>query len=177
MNASTEHAQVRFTRTDGETWYVCHTRPRCEKKLAALFTAERMMHYLPLVPSIRHYRHQTKRFTKPLFPGYVFARVPNDRKARIYQQELIARTILPECEDILVAQLHDVRRVVEAGLEFVLHPILKKGMRVKVASGPLRGLEGIVDNPASPQGIVVSIDVLQRGLLVKLSIDTLETLS
>ena len=30
-------------------WLVCHTRPRCEKKFAALMAAERFEHYLPLV--------------------------------------------------------------------------------------------------------------------------------
>ena len=57
-------------------WLVCHTKPRCEKKFAALMKAEKFEHYLALVQSVRHYRQQTKRFTKPLFPGYVFACVP-----------------------------------------------------------------------------------------------------
>ncbi|HRI83350.1 MAG TPA: transcription termination/antitermination NusG family protein, partial [Opitutaceae bacterium] len=74
-------------------WLVCHTRPRCEKKFAALMAAEGFEHYLALVQSVRRYRQQTKRFTKPLFPGYVFALVPAERKARIYQQDLLARAI------------------------------------------------------------------------------------
>lgn len=57
-------------------WVVCHTRPRCEKKFAALLVAEKLAHYLPVVASVRRYAKQTKRFTKPLFPGYVFAQVP-----------------------------------------------------------------------------------------------------
>ena len=75
----------------GAAWFVCHTKPRCEKKFAALMRAERFEHYLPLVDSVRRYAQQTKRFTKPLFPGYVFARIPVDRKARVYQQDLLAR--------------------------------------------------------------------------------------
>jgi hypothetical protein len=59
--------------TVGAPWLVCHTKPRCEKKFAALMAAEKFGHYLPLVESVRRYGQQTKRFTKPLFPGYVFA--------------------------------------------------------------------------------------------------------
>ena len=81
------------TEAAGGDWYACHTRPRCEKKFAALLSAEAFEHYLPLVSSIRRYPRETKRFTKPLFPGYVFARVPAAGKARIYQQELLARAI------------------------------------------------------------------------------------
>ena len=50
-------------------WLVCHTKPRCEKKFAALLSAEKFEHYLPLVQSVRRYAQQTKKFTKPLFPG------------------------------------------------------------------------------------------------------------
>ena len=30
-------------------WFVCHTKPRCEKKFAALMSAEHFEHYLPLL--------------------------------------------------------------------------------------------------------------------------------
>ncbi|HWA08935.1 MAG TPA: transcription termination/antitermination NusG family protein [Opitutaceae bacterium] len=162
--------------TAGETWLVCHTRPRCEKKFAALMAAERLEHYLPLVQSVRRYQHQTKRFTKPLFPGYVFARVPEDRRSRIYQQDLLARAIVVESEPLFLRQLADVKAVVASGLELSLHPLLTRGRRVKVVGGPLHGVEGFVDDPANPHGIVVAMDVLQKGLLVKLPIENLQPL-
>ncbi|MCW5549120.1 MAG: UpxY family transcription antiterminator [Opitutaceae bacterium] len=150
-----------------QSWLVCHTRPRCEKKFAALMTAEGFTHYLPLVQSVRRYRQQTKRFTKPLFPGYVFAQVPAERKARIYQQELIARAIPVADEAVFLRQLDEVKAIVASGFELSLMPLLTKGRRVKISGGPLHGLEGYVDNPANPAGIVISVDVLQQGLHVK----------
>ena len=36
-------------------WLVCHTKPRCEKKFAALLQAEKFEHYLALVQSVRRY--------------------------------------------------------------------------------------------------------------------------
>lgn len=148
-------------------WLVCHTRPRCEKKFAALMAAEGFEHYLALVQSVRRYRQQTKRFTKPLFPGYVFALVPAERKARIYQQDLLARAIPVSDEAAFLRQLTDVKAIVASGFELSLMPLLAKGRRVKIAGGPLHGLEGYVDNPANPAGIVIAVDVLQQGLLVK----------
>jgi hypothetical protein len=40
----------------------------------------------------------------------------------------------------------------------------------------LHGLEGYIDNPANPLGIVVSVDVLQQGLLVRLPLENLQLL-
>jgi transcriptional antiterminator RfaH len=157
-------------------WLVCHTRPRCEKKFAALMAAEQFEHYLALVTSVRRYRQQTKRFTKPLFPGYVFARVPAEKKSRIYQQDLLARAIPVPDEAAFLRQLAEVKAIIASGFELSLLPLLTKGRRVKVTGGPLHGLEGFVNDPRNPDGIVISVDVLQQGLLVRVPVDHLEAL-
>jgi transcriptional antiterminator RfaH len=167
----------RFTSAPDEGWCVCHTRPRCEKKFARLMLAERMVHYLPVVESVRQYEGQVKRFTKPLFPGYVFTRIPSDRRARVYQQDLLARVIPVDDEARLLRQLQDVRLIEASGLSMTLHPLLKRGTLVKVIGGPLKGLEGVVNDPANPEGIVLAVDVLQQGLLVKLPMELLKPLA
>jgi transcription antitermination factor NusG len=138
--------------------------------------AEKFEHYLPLVQSVRRYGRQTKRFSKPLFPGYVFATVPQESKARIYQQDLLARAIPVDDQAGLLAQLEDVRAMVASGYQLTLLPLLSKGRRVRVVGGPLHGLEGFVDDPANPQGVVLSVDVLQQGLLVKVPAEHLQAM-
>jgi len=157
-------------------WYVCHTRPRCEKKFAALMQAEAFEHYLPLFTSSRRYPSGTKRFTKPLFPGYVFAQVPAELKSRIYQQELIARAIPVEDVARFLSQLDDVRKVIAAGVELTMIPLLGRGRRVRVIGGPLHGLEGLVDDPSNPKGVAISVDVLRQGLLLRVPADQLQVL-
>jgi transcription antitermination factor NusG len=164
------------TAAAGGDWYVCHTRPRCEKKFAALLGAEALEHYLPLVSSIRRYPSGTKRFTKPLFPGYVFARVPASGKSRIYQQELLARAITVDDEPTFLRQLEDVRRIVATGVELTVIPLLTRGRRVRVVGGPLHGLEGQVDDSSNPLGVVISVDVLRQGLLLKVAAEGLVAL-
>lgn len=157
-------------------WFVCHTKPRCEKKFAGLATREHFAHYLPLVQSVRSYGGRKKRFTKPLFPGYVFTRIEPAKKTRVYQQDLLVRAMLIENEAVFLRQIEDVKVICASGLEASVHPLMKKGTHVRVIGGPLHGLEGYVDDPLNPQGIVVSVDVLQKGLLVRLPLDSLQLL-
>ncbi|HEX2853117.1 MAG TPA: transcription termination/antitermination NusG family protein [Opitutaceae bacterium] len=157
-------------------WLVCHTKPRCEKKFAALLAAEKLEHYLPLMPSVRRYKQQTKKFTKPLFPGYVFANVAPEKKARIYQQDLLARAIAVDDEPAFLRQLADVKTIVASGLELSVMPLFTRGRRVRIVGGPLHGLEGYVDDPSNPRGVVLSVDVLQQGLLVKMPAESLRAL-
>jgi transcriptional antiterminator RfaH len=162
--------------TAGGDWYVCHTRPRREKKFAALMSAEEFEHYLPLIDSIRRYPSGTKKFTKPLFPGYVFARIPAAGKSRIYQQDLLARAIPVDDEARFLGQLGDVRAIVASGLELTVIPLLTRGRRVRVVGGPLHGLQGLVDDSSNTQGIMISVDVLRQGLLLRVPAENLEAL-
>ena len=129
--------------------------------------AEGFEHYLPTIQSVREYAKQTKRFTKPLFPSYVFACVPAELKSRIYQMDLLARAIHVTDVKSFLAQIEEVKKIVASGFELSLIPLLTKGRRVRVKAGALKGLEGYVDNPSDPKGVVISVDVLQQGLLVK----------
>jgi transcription antitermination factor NusG len=157
-------------------WFVCHTKPRCEKKFSELLVRGKFVHELPLIKSIRRYGSQKKTFTKPLFAGYVFARLEPERKAQVYQHDLLVRAIMIGNEAVFLRQLEAVKTICASGLEAALHPLIRKGTHVRVRGGPLNGLEGYVDDPANPQGIVVSVDVLQQGLLVRLPLESLQLL-
>ena len=158
-------------------WFVCHTKPRCEKKFAELLRREACEHSLPLIASERRYGARIRRFTKPLFTGYVFAQVAPERRNRLYQQELLVRFLPVPDEAAFLRQLEAVKLLVSSGLEASLHPLLKHGARVRVVSGPLRGVEGMVENPKSPKGVVISMDVLQQGVLVAVPLADLKILS
>jgi len=135
--------------------------------------AEGFEHYLPTIESVREYAKQTKRFTKPLFPSYVFACVPAELKSRIYQMDLLARAITVTDVKAFLEQIEEVKKIVASGFELSLKPLLTKGRRVRVKSGALKGLEGFVDNPDDPKGIIISVDVLQQGLLVNVPTESL----
>ncbi len=153
--------------TAAEAWFVCHTRPRCEKKFAALLKAEGLDHYLPLVESVRRYGTRTKRFSRPLFPGYVFARVRLETKVRIYQQDLLARVIPVTDEARLLRQLAEVRTIIGSGYAFTVLPLLAQGRPVRIIGGPLQGVEGVVDDASDPEAVVIAVDVLRQGLQVR----------
>ncbi len=151
-----------------ERWHVAHTKPRCEKKFAALLTAEGFTHELPLSRVQRRYGVRIRVHAKPLFPGYVFTRLPAAQRSRCYQQNLIVRLIEVPDETKFLTQLEEVRRVLASGLETFVRPLFAKGRMVQVVSGPLRGMQGVVDDPDRPGGVIIMMDALQQGVLVKI---------
>jgi len=158
-------------------WLVCHTKPRCEKKFASLLGAGGIEHYLPLAESIRDYgAGGKKRYLKPLFPGYVFALVPLAQKNLLYEQQLIVRTLPVENERVFLQQIDQVKKLLASGTELTLKPLFTKGRSVRVSSGPLWGVQGIVHELTEISEVVIQVDVLQQGLLVKIPLSQLEVL-
>ncbi len=90
--------------------------------------------------------------------------------------DLLARAITVLDVPGFLRQIEDVKAIVASGFELSLMPLLTKGRRVKVSGGPLHGLEGYVDNPHDLRGIIISVDVLQQGLLVKVPAEDLTVL-
>lgn len=159
---------------DEPRWFVCHTKPRCEKKFSNLLKAEKIEHYCPQLSYSKKYGKRTRNYTKPLMPGYVFAELKPDFGVRLFQQALLVRAIWVDNQSRLLRELEDIRRLVESGLPSTLQPSFPKGTLVRVTAGPLMGVLGMVENPKNPKGILLSVDVLRQGLLVPISADCLE---
>jgi transcription antitermination factor NusG len=157
-------------------WLVCHTKPRCEKKFAGLLNASDVEHYLPLVESVRTYDSGRKRHLKPLFPGYVFAHVTPAKQHLLYEQQLIARALPIKNQPVFLQQIDQVKKLLASGITLTLKPLFTKGRAVRVSSGPLWGVVGVVHELTDISEVVIQVDVLQQGLLVKVPLSQLEVL-
>ena len=79
-------------------------------------------------------------------------------------------------EALFLRQLADVKALVASGFELSVMPLITKGRRVRILGGPLHGLEGFVDDPTNPRGVVLSVDVLRQGVLVRVPADQIQPL-
>src|SRR5450631_2423581 len=61
-------------------WYAVYTRPRWEKKVAGLLQDKGFEHYCPLNKVMRQWSDRKKVVLEPLFKGYVFVQVAEDKK-------------------------------------------------------------------------------------------------
>ena len=65
---------------DEKNWYVCYTRPRWEKKLAATLPDNGFECYAPLHKVRRKWSDRYKVVEMPLFTGYIFVNVSEKEK-------------------------------------------------------------------------------------------------
>ncbi len=155
-------------------WYVAHTRPRCEKKLLQFCERENLAASLPCYKSAHKYRGKTVVFKKPLFPGYVFIEMPPLKRGVVLQSDHLANLLEIADQDLFVRQFGEVLRALETDLEIRLAPTISEGLRVKIKSGPLRGVEGWVEKRYGMTTVLLRLDFISQAAAVKLEASDLE---
>ena len=64
-------------------WYVVYTKPRWEKKIVKKLSENEIENYCPLNKSIKQWSDRKKIVLEPLFKGYIFIKIEEDRKWEI----------------------------------------------------------------------------------------------
>jgi len=155
-------------------WFVAHTRPRCEKKLARYCQKENISATLPCYRAVHKYRRKTVVFDKPLFPGYVFLQMPGEWRGRAYQSDCVAKLLEVSDQKLFLRQLAEILAALESGLEIRLAPAIGEGMRVKIKHGPLQGIEGWVERRYGMCLVLLRLDFIGQAAAVKMEATDLE---
>ena len=155
-------------------WFVAHTRPRCEKKLVEFCRREKLSATLPCYKSAHRYRGKTAVFHKPLFPGYVFLQLAQEHRRKVQQSDYVANLLEVVDQELFIRQLGEILLALETDLEIRLAPTIGKGMRVKIKYGPLRGIEGWVEDRYGPSVVLLRLDFIGQAAAVKVAATDLE---
>ncbi|MFZ1052582.1 MAG: UpxY family transcription antiterminator [Candidatus Sulfotelmatobacter sp.] len=154
-----------------ENWYGLQTRPRHEKIVAQRLEERGVTTFLPLVTEVHRWSDRKKSVQMPLFSCYVFAKfVPNrSDRLRVLRVDGVFGLVGASGEGTPIpdAQIDAVRSLVETELPWSSHPFLKIGQRVRIRSGALDGMEGILVSRNGDRTLVISVEAIQRSLAVR----------
>jgi transcription antitermination factor NusG len=157
-------------------WYALYTFPRHEKRVAEQIEHRRFTSFLPVYRSVRRWKDRRKELELALFPGYVF--VCMELKDRLQDLQLpgVVRLVSSNGEPAPIAaeEIEALRSKLSRSQRMEPHPYLRTGRRVRVRTGPMQGLEGIVVRRKDRCRIVFSIDLLKRSVAVELDEADLE---
>ncbi|MFZ0635182.1 MAG: UpxY family transcription antiterminator [Candidatus Acidiferrales bacterium] len=155
--------------TAASHWSVVYTCAQHEKSIAQQLAWRAIDSFLPLYEKISRWKDRTVRLQLPLFAGYVFVRVAAADRLRVLQIPGVVRFVgsngrpaaLPDGE------IDALRRGLQR-LRAEPCPYLPVGRRVRLTSGALRGLEGVLVEKKSQRRFVISLELIQRAIAVEL---------
>jgi transcription antitermination factor NusG len=161
------------------SWYAIHTNCQHEKLVARILTQKGFDVLLPLYDVAHRWKDRTKRLSLPLFPCYVFIQGGLDRRLQILGTPGVHGFVgwSGRAAPIPEEEIAAVVRTIESSLKVEPHPFLRCGDWVRVRSGPLEGIEGILVRKKNLFRLVLSVEMLQKSVAVEVDVTAVESVT
>lgn len=161
-----------FAGADPGAWYALHTRARHEKTVAHRLSERGVATYLPTISEIHRWSDRKKTVEVPLFSCYLFARLlpTNEDRLRALCVDGVLRLVGAQGGGTAIPdqQIDAIRALLSGPQACFSYPFLKLGRRVRIRSGALAGVEGILVSRNGDRTLVLSVDAIQRSLAVRI---------
>ena len=169
-----EAEDVGDTATEGALlWFAVRTKARQEKRVAADLGEKAIQTYLPLWSVEHRWSDRRKLVKEPLFPGYVFVKIPQTAQARVpvLQTNGVSNFLGVRGVGIPVPdeEIKAVQQILREGIPVEPHPFLQVGQRVRICGGSFDGMEGLLTSMEGKQNLVISIEVISRSVAIRIS--------
>lgn len=171
-----ERATTTCCDIEATSWYAVYTRARHEKRIAEELARRSIEVYLPLYETARQWRNGRHVVQMPLFPGYAFVRMAlRNRVSALRVPGVVdfvgygGKPAALEGEEII-----NLRRALGEGRKVEPHPFLSEGKKVRITAGPLTGMVGVVLRRKGQVQFMVSVELIQRSVLVEIDSAELE---
>ena len=163
-------------------WYALHTRSHFEQKVYDGLSRKSIEAFFPRIEVMSRRRDRRKMIFVPMLPGYVFvfSDLGPEKHLEILKTAGVVRIVgfkgkpLPAREEEISSLmiLDGTNRTVQS------RDYVKKGDRVMIMEGPLKGLVGFyMRHKGQSDKVIVSVELLQRSLSVEIEDWALEKIS
>jgi transcription antitermination factor NusG len=166
-----------FALATTKQWFAVYTVCRHEKRVASHFGHRAIEYYLPLYRSQRRWKDGSKVvLDQPLFPGYVFVCIGREQRVPVLEVPGVLWVVgnsgsqptpLPEFE------IETLRSALDP-LRAEPYLLLAAGQRVRIRSGALSGIEGIVVRQKNSLRVVITLELILQSIAVEVDAYDLE---
>jgi transcription antitermination factor NusG len=157
-------------------WYAAYTNPRHEKQVARQLDRNGIESFVPLYRSIRRWKDRRKELELPLFHGYVFVHLALRDRLQVLQVPGVVHLVSFKGKPapLDAASVEALRNGLSRNALVQPHPYLKIGLRVRIHSGPMAGMEGLLVRRKDKFRVILSIHLIQRSVAVEVDESEIE---
>jgi transcription antitermination factor NusG len=157
-------------------WYAAYTYPRHEKKVHEQLALREIESFLPCYRARHKWRNGcTVDVQLPLFAGYVFVRTNLHEQLRVLQVPSLVNLIsfggVPA--PVSTQEIETLKAVLSTS-NAEPHPLVAVGDRVRIKSGCLAGIEGILLRKTTGFRLVLNVDLIRQAASIEVSADDVE---
>ncbi len=153
-----------------KNWFALYVKPKHEFKAMGELAQLNIQNYLPIVTKLKQWHDRKKKIDEPLLKGYIF--IYADEKERLFSLE--NRCIIKCVSDhgrpakIPEWQIINLQNMLSHKGDFNVFDGLVRGTAIEIVDGPFKGVQGILEKTETTHNLAVSIELLNRSVLVHL---------
>jgi transcriptional antiterminator RfaH len=143
-------------------WYAIHSRPRQEERALENLQRQGFEAWLPMLTVEKVLRSKLVQVVEPMFSRYLFIRLDTEQtnwspiRSTLGVSKLVSFGNRPAVvADELIEALQQLP-------EQAPQRLIQPGQQVKIVSGPLRGMDGIYQQPDGELRAMVLIELLNK---------------
>ncbi len=151
-------------------WFALQVNSRKENRIFAHLVGQGYECFLPKYKAVRQWSDRRKEIESPLFPGYLFCRFNPLQRLPILKTPGVMEIVGCNRKPIPIdeQEIQAIQRMMESSLARQPWPYLEVGERVRIQSGALRGLAGILVALKGNYRLVLSVTLLKRSVAVEI---------
>jgi transcription antitermination factor NusG len=159
-------------------WFALQVRGRRELAVAEYLRGQGYEWFLPLYKCQKVWSDRIKEVESPLFPGYLFCRLDPQFRLPILKTPGVIQIVGSNRQPTPVdeREIAAIQTLITTGARNQPWPFLEVGDKVRIESGPLSGLEGLLVEFRGSHRLVISVTLLQRSVAVELHSEVVTSL-
>lgn len=157
-------------------WFAAYTTPRHEKHVSELLAERNIEAFLPLYKTVRQWKKSCPAMLElPLFPCYLFVHISRSARGAVLSLPGVLSIVGSSKEPWPLPHLEvEALRIGTEMGNAEPYPYLKVGEKVRIKTGPMSGVEGILVRKKNKLRVVLTLEVIMRSVALEIDADDLE---
>jgi transcription antitermination factor NusG len=157
-------------------WYAVFTVPRSEKSAVRHLDLRHIESFLPTYETVQVWKNrQRKKITHPLFPSYLFVHIHRCERAGVLQSPGVLQIVGTSREPLPLPDSEiEFLRTSCRGKKLEPYRELLVGERVRIKSGALQGVHGVLVRRNNSLRFVLTLELINQHAAIEVEAKDLE---
>ncbi len=159
-------------------WYAVYTVPQNEKAVVKHLGLRNVESFLPTYEAVRVWRNRQRvKTVLPLFPAYLFVHITHRERIKVLRSPGVLHIVGNGRQYVPIEDAEiDFLRSGFHGKQLEPYRELVVGEKVRVKTGVMQGIEGILVRKSNSLRFVLTLNLINQRAAVEVDADALETL-
>jgi transcription antitermination factor NusG len=160
-------------------WLAVFVKSHHEKRISQHFTQRQIENFLPSYTEVHKWANRCKATVElPLFPNYLFVNVSKGIRGRVLEVPGVLSIVCrgSQLESLPEAEIEFIRSAVRLR-KVEPHPYLVVGERVRIKSGSLKGIQGVLIRKKDNLRVVITVAQIMQSVAVEVDAGDVEPLT